>query len=152
MDTAWASRRNGRHERFHLTLKQEVAKPPKETLALQIQAMNQFQNEYNFERPHEALDMKTPGSCYRSSSRRWDGILRAPEYNVKEMEVRKVCQSGCIWLNQKEHFIGQALTGEYVGLKTNVEEEVECYYGPVYLGKLRNKGLEKPKLKTRRQR
>ena len=52
---------NGRHERFHLTLKQDVASPPKDTLALQIQAMSQFHDEYNFERPHEALEMKTPG-------------------------------------------------------------------------------------------
>lgn len=138
---------NGRHERFHLTLKQEVANPPKDTLPLQIQAMNRFQHDYNFERPHEALGMKTPGSCYDSSHRTWNGILRAPEYDTKEVKVRKVCQSGCIWLGQKEHYIGQALTGEYVGLKTNKNDELELYYGPVYLGKLSDKGLEKPKLK-----
>lgn len=143
---------NGRHERFHLTLKQEVASPPKETLALQIQSMSQFHEEYNFERPHEALDMKTPGNCYHSSPRTWDGILRSPEYDTKEMDVRKVCQSGCIWLRQEEYYIGQTLTGEYVGLKYNQEEELELYYGPIYLGKLNDKGLEKPKLKTRRQR
>jgi len=141
---------NGRHERFHLTLKQEIASPPKDNLALQIQAMHQFPHEYNFERPHEALNMKTPGSCH-SCSRIWDGILRSPEYDTKEMNVRKVCQSGCIWLNQKEYYIGQTLTGEYIGLKTGQDNELELYYGPVYLGKLRNKGLEKPKLKTRRR-
>lgn len=143
---------NGRHERFHLTLKQDVANPPKDTLALQIQSMSQFQNEYNFERPHEALNMKTPGSCYQASPRSWDGILRPPEYNTKEVDVRKVCQSGCIWLRQQEHYIGQTLTGEYVALKTNEDDELELYYGPVYLGKLYDKGLEKPKIKTRRQR
>jgi putative transposase len=143
---------NGRHERFHLTLKQETANPPKETIALQIQAMSQFHEEYNFDRPHEALEMKTPASCYQASSKAWDGILRSPEYNRKEMDVRKVCQSGCIWLNQKEHYIGQTLTGEYIGLKTNENDEIDLYYGPVYLGKLGENGLEKPKLKTRRQR
>lgn len=143
---------NGRHERFHLTLKQDVASPPKETLAKQIQAMSQFHYDYNFVRPHEAIGMKTPGSCYHSSPRKWDGILRPPEYDTKEMKVRKVCQSGCIWLNQREHYIGQSLTGEYVGLKANQYDELELYYGPVYLGKIGKKGLEKPKLKTRRQR
>ena len=144
---------NGRHERFHLTFKNEIADPPKDTLALQIQAMSQFHHEYNFERPHEALGMKTPGSCYRPSARKWDGIFRPPEYDTREMEVRKVCQSGCIWLHQKEYYIGQTLTGEYVGLKTNNNEELEVYYGPVYLGKLDlQKGLEKPKIKRRRQR
>jgi len=143
---------NGRHERFHLTLKQDVASPPKATLALQIQAMSQFHAEYNFDRPHEAIGMKTPGSCYHSSARAWDGILRPPEYDTREMEVRKVGQSGCIWLKQKEHYIGQTLTGEYVGLKANQDNELDLYYGPVYLGKVSDKGLEKPKLKTRRQR
>lgn len=143
---------NGRHERFHLTLKQEIACPPKDTLALQIQAMNRFHQDYNFDRPHEAINMKTPGSYYRPSLRTWDGILRPPEYDRKEMDVRKVCQSGCIWLSQKEYYIGQALTGEYVGLKTNQNDELDLYYGPVYLGKLSEKGFEKPKLKTRRPR
>lgn len=143
---------NGRHERFHLTLKQDVASPPKDSLAEQIHAMREFQDDYNFERPHEALNMKTPGHVYYCSSKRWDGILRPPEYDTKEMKVRKVCQSGCIWLNQKEHYIGQTLTGEYVGLKTNQFDELEIYYGPLYLGKLSHKGVEKPKLKTRRQR
>lgn len=142
---------NGRHERFHLTLKQDIASPPKATLPLQIQAMSQFHNDYNYERPHEALGMKTPGSCYQSSVRSWNGVLKPPEYDRREMEVRKVCQSGCIWLHQKEHYIGQALTGEYVGLKINLEGELDLYYGPIYLGKLNEKGLEKPKIKTRRQ-
>lgn len=144
---------NGRHERFHLTLKQDTASPPKATLAEQIQAMSQFHYDYNFERPHEALEMKTPGQCYHSSNRTWDGILRSPEYNTREIDVRKVCQSGCIWLKQKEYYIGQTLTGEYVGLKTNDDDKLEVYYGPVYLGKLDfDKGLEKPKITTRRPR
>lgn len=144
---------NGRHERIHLTLKQEVASPPKDTLALQIQALSQFQDDYNHDRPHEALNMKTPSSCYQPSTRAWDGILRSPEYDRKEMDVRKVCQSGCLWLRQTEYYIGQTLTGEYVGLKNNENDELEIYYGPVYLGKLDlKKGLEKPKIKRRRQR
>lgn len=142
---------NGRHERFHLTLKEAVASPPQVTLILQIKEMEKFWTEYNFERPHEALGMKTPGSFYSKSSRSWDGKLRSPEYDTN-MIVRKVCQSGCIWLKQKEHYIGQALQGEHIGLKQCDTEGLEVYYGPVYLGKLdQNKGLEKPKMKTRRR-
>jgi putative transposase len=144
---------NGRHERFHLTLKQATADPPKETIALQIEAMNQFCEEYNFERPHEALEMKTPASCYRPSIREWDGILRPPEYDTKEVIVRKVCPSGSVTLKQTEYYIGQSLTGEYIGLKTNEKEELEAYYGPIYLGKLDLKrGLKRPKMIRRRQR
>lgn len=143
---------NGRHERFHSTLHQEVANPPKATLALQMQALSEFQEEYNFERPHESLNMKTPASCYQKSLRTWDGVLRQPEYNTTEMMVRKVCQSGCIWFKGNEHYIGQALTSEYIGLKGIQEGKMEVYYGPIYLGILNETGLDKPKNKKRRQR
>lgn len=146
---------NGRHERFHLTLKQSVASPPQKNMKLQIQSMKDFQYEYNFERPHEALGMDTPASCYQPSSRRWDGVLRAPEYDTKEFQVRKVCPSGCIWLNQQEHYIGKTLKGEYVGIKQSEEPYKEIYYGPVYLGKIDHEvGLKKPKriMRKRKQR
>jgi len=143
---------NGRHERFHLTLHQAVADPPGATLAQQIEALKVFQEEYNFERPHEALDMKTPASCYTSSSRKWDGVLRSPEYDTSKVMVRKVCHSGCIWIAQKEFYITQALVGEYVALKATEMEETEVYYGSIYLGKIDSKkGLEKPEMKTRRK-
>lgn len=143
---------NGRHERFHLTLKQDIAIPPKDTLAQQIQSMSQFQEEYNFERPHEALNMQTPANIYQISPRNWNGVLKSPEYDTRDVQVRKVCQSGCIWLRQQEHYIGQALIGEYVALKTIENDELDLYYGPIYLGKISDAGLKRPAIKTRRQR
>lgn len=141
---------NGRHERFHLTLKQHTASPPQNSLIQQIQAMREFQEEYNFERPHEALGMKTPGSYYKSSTRSWDGVLRPPEYDTKEMEVRKVGQNGSMCLKNVEYYVGEALGGEYVGLKMNTENNAyELFYGPIYLGKINERGLEKPKMKQR---
>lgn len=143
---------NGRHERFHLTLKLDSAFPPKETLGQQIQEMNKFHYNYNHKRPHEALNMKTPASCYIPSNRTWDGILKNPEYDTSKVQVRKICSSGCIWLNQKEYYIGQTLGGEYVGLEIHEEDGFDLYYGPVFLGKISRKGFEKPKIKERRQR
>jgi len=138
---------NGRHERFHGTLKEAVAAPPAATLEEQIRRMAIFQEEYNFERPHEALNMDSPAQHYSKSSRTWDGILRAPEYDSREMLVRKVCQSGCIWIKQTEHYISQTLSGEYVGIKED-EEGHKVQYGPVHLGRLceGRKRIEKPKL------
>jgi putative transposase len=142
---------NGRHERFHLTLKQAVANPPKETLILQIQAMREFQHEYNYIRPHEALAMETPGSCYHNSPRIWDGVFRSPEYDTKEMQVRKVQTCGVITIGNKNEFVGEALAGEYIGLKPIQDDEFTLHYGPIYLGKLTKSGVEKPKTETRRK-
>lgn len=143
---------NGRHERFHLTLKQAIANPPAKNMREQMLRIKAFEKEYNFERPHEALAMNTPASCYRTSNRKWDGKLRSPEYDTKHETVRKVCQSGCIWLKQKEYYIGQALTGEYISLKENDIGELEVRYGPVYLGKLKKDGLERPEMNKKRRR
>lgn len=136
---------NGRHERFHLTLKEAVASPPEKNLKKQIEKMKAFQQEYNFERPHEALGMNTPGSQYFPSKRQWDGKLRTPEYDTKIMEVRKVHPSGCISIKKMEYYLGRALPGEYIGLK---EEDggFKVYYGPVYLGHINEgKQLQRPK-------
>jgi putative transposase len=143
---------NGRHERFHLTLQQGVANPPKATLKDQLAALQAFQQEYNFERPHEALNMQTPGSCYTPSSRRWDGVFRSPEYDTKQSKIRKVGQNGCIWVSQEEFYIGQVLAGEYVALQESIDGEIELFYGPVRLGKFDPRtGLEKPKSNIRKK-
>ncbi len=143
---------NGRHERFHLTLKQSVALPPADSLQEQLIRMAVFQEEYNYERPHEALNMEPPIKQYCKSLRKWDGVLRAPEYDTQKMFVRKVGQNGCIWIKQCEHYITQTLTGEYVGI---VEDEggLKVHYGPVYLGNLEhgNKRIEKPKCERKRR-
>jgi transposase InsO family protein len=60
---------NGRHERFHLTLKQETASPPCASRAAQQRAFQRFQQTYNCERPHEALEYRTPQSLYSASAR-----------------------------------------------------------------------------------
>ena len=47
---------NGRQERMHLTMKQEVATPPKGTMLLQPNALDDFQDEFNYQRPHEGIE------------------------------------------------------------------------------------------------
>lgn len=143
---------NGRHERFHLTLQQEIATPPKETLALQIKALARFKDDYNFERPHEALNMKKPSECYTASSKTWNGILKPPEYDRDIFEVRKIEKTGQIKWKGNHAYISETLRGEYVGLKPSGDDYLDVFYGPVFLGKISEKGFEKPKIKTRRPR
>ena len=140
---------NGRHERMHLTLKQDTADPAAENLQMQIRRMQRFQRVYNFERPHEALHMQTPASIYRFSKKKWDGKLRAPEYGVESTFVRKIGGNGCIRFGI-DYFISQTLAGEHVGLR-ELEHGFQVYYGPIYLGFLvRGQGLNKPKIEERK--
>ena len=84
---------NGRHERLHLTLKQETASPPARSLKAQIERFEAFQLGYNHDRPYEALGQRPPIRRYRRSPRPWDGRLREPEY-AGDAQVRRVRANG----------------------------------------------------------
>jgi transposase InsO family protein len=62
---------NGRHERMHRTLKAYTATPPAKTLAAQQKRFHAFKKEYNQDRPHEALGMRTPSEYYVRSLREY---------------------------------------------------------------------------------
>ena len=55
---------NGRHERMHLTLKREATRPPGMNSLQQQARFDTFVQEFNTERPHEALAMKMPAEVY----------------------------------------------------------------------------------------
>ena len=134
---------NGRHERFHLTLKMETAMPPAMTVSLQQEKFNQFKKYYNCKRPHEAIDQKTPISVYRSSQRVWDGKFRSPEYS-DEYEVRKVVGNGRINWKGTDFFLSEMLAREYVGIKEIDVGLMGVYYGPILLGRIDlNKGFKR---------
>jgi integrase-like protein len=60
---------NGRHERMHLTLKNETTRPAAANLLQQQAKFDAFVQEFNCERPHEALNMQCPGQVYTASAR-----------------------------------------------------------------------------------
>ena len=121
---------------MHLTLKLDTASPVAPTLNQQLRQLEEFIEIYNFERPHEALDDKTPGEVYTKSPRIWSGKLKSPEYDSEYM-VRKVGSNGEISVKDKWIYIGRTLMGEPVGLK-ETDSDIEVYYGPVLLGYLIN--------------
>ncbi len=140
---------NGRHERMHRTLKSEVANPPAKTIELQRKRLEEFQEYYNHERPHQSLGQKTPGSVYVRSPREWYGKLKSPDYD-EEWEAHKVASCGKISMKGKGIYIGRVLKGEYVGLREN-SSGYEVSYGPVYIGQINQEGVfERPRAASRR--
>jgi putative transposase len=107
---------NGRHERMHRSLKQATARPPAANLRAQQRAFDQFRQEYNQQRPHQALQMQTPADFYVVSSRSYPSRLAEPEYH-DEWEVRRVRECGRIRWWSENVFVGRALAGEPVGLE-----------------------------------
>ena len=89
---------------MHRTLKSETASPPAASVRAQQRKFNRFREEFNQERPHEALDMQTPASCYETSPREMPSKLPPLEYPDR-FEVRYVSANGGIrwkkhaWVN-----------------------------------------------------
>ena len=133
---------NGRHERMHLTLKQDTASPPADDLAEQLARFRAFRQTYNHERPHEALGQIPPGHVYEASRRAYEG-LKSPDYPAST-QVRRVRQNGEIKWKGSLIFVATALVGEPVGLKEIDDDTWLLEYGPVALGTIKGKtGLRK---------
>jgi len=142
---------NGRHERMHLTLKQEGVHSRELTLKEQQMKFKEFINYFNHDRPHESLGQKTPASVYQSSERKWTGAIKPPEY-TEEYVVKRINHGGQLSLNGSEIFIGKTLADEYIGLKEDEDGDWLAYYGPVHLGVInREKKLILPKNLRRRK-
>ncbi len=129
---------NGRHERMHLTLKQDTASPPARSLAEQIARFESFRHVYNTERPHEALGQVPPVRVYQPSPRGFDGVLRSPDY-PDNARVRRVRRCGAIKWHGEEIFISQALTGEPVGLFPIADDIWLVKYGHIVLGTMKGR-------------
>ena len=141
---------NGRLERFHLTLLQDTASPPARTLRAQLERFAAFQQVYNEERPHQALGGLAPAQAYAPSPRRFDGVLREPQYG-SDHEVRRVRSDGAIKWRGKFVYLNAVLAGEPVGLLEDDQGVWTAAYGPVVLGAIDHKGerLKKPKRPAR---
>jgi transposase InsO family protein len=106
---------NGRHERMHLTLKKEATRPPAMNGLQQQARFDAFLAEFNTERPHEALDMKTPAEVYRPSGRAYDGLPDVA-YPYHDRDIL-VTACGRICMHRKKINISTALAGQKLGIK-----------------------------------
>ena len=110
---------NGSHEQFHRVLKRDTTRPPASTAASQQRRFDAFRDEYNKERPHDALAGASPASLYRRSPRRLPSRLPAMEY-PRYWEVRGADSSGVISFHGRPLNLTRALANQDVGL-----EEIE---------------------------
>jgi len=124
---------NGRHERMHRTLQAATLRPPARDPRRQQAAFDRFREQFNQERPHEALAMATPASCYcpspRPMPRRLPELVYAPEFHL-----RRVSQKGDFRWNCARIFVSEIFRGEVLGLRAFNERYYQLFYGPVALG------------------
>ena len=112
---------NGRHERMHLTLKIETTKPAGKNFLQQQAKFDDFIECYNNERPHQALDMRTPAECYLPATRPYIGLPEL-DYPFHDKSVT-VTTCGRICFNRQKINLSTVFAGQKVGIK-QVSEEI----------------------------
>lgn len=111
---------NGRHERMHRTLKRETTRPARFNLLQQQERFDDFVDEFNTQRPHEAIAMKFPSELYVSSPTQHPVRLADPTYPTYD-DVLRVSSIGLIHLpGRRQVYLAKALAGQLVGIR---EEE-----------------------------
>jgi transposase InsO family protein len=119
----------GKVERLNGTLARELVVSRNFGVGTELQPeFDRFRQEYNFERPHEALGLAVPGSRYVPSSRRRPERLPEMEYGSGAM-LRKVNSWGRISIRKRQYAAGRGLCGERVEIR-EVAKGWEIYYGP----------------------
>lgn len=112
---------NGRHERMHLTLKKEATRPAKANFLQQQARFDEFREEFNDERPHEALEMKMPTEVYTPSRRLYTGLSELA-YPFHDRSVL-VTTCGRICLHNRKVNVSHVFAGQTLGIK-EVDENV----------------------------
>jgi transposase InsO family protein len=104
----------GKVERFHRTLKEAIRhRGTPQYLRYWPALLAEIRDEYNQERPHEALGMETPAQRYRPSARAYCSEPKEWEYPVGSL-VSRLNSQGCLEWGGRRWFVCEALSNEYI--------------------------------------
>lgn len=118
---------NGGHERLHRDIRTELQPGTTEQAGLDL-----WRQEFNEERPHEALGMKCPAQVYENSRRPYTG--KPEDLDYPGLNTRRVTRQGTIGWAGATHFISSSLGGWSVGLKAVSQGRQEVWFGRLLLG------------------
>ena len=111
---------NGRHERMHLTLKNEATRPASFNFLQQQERFDRFMEVYNNQRPHQALNGAYPGEVYTPSVRTYRPP-DDPEYPYHDRTIR-VTRCGRICIGRRKINLSTVFAGQVVGIREVADE------------------------------
>ena len=107
----------GKDERLNRTLLDEViTRHPMTTLDESQACFDEWQQTYNYLRPHEALQLATPSTRYLPSPRPFPAYLPPVTYEPGDL-IRKVDDSGKIFFHNRRIRVGKAFRYQPVALR-----------------------------------
>jgi transposase InsO family protein len=114
----------GKDERLNRTLLEEViSRFPMATLTESQIRFDEWQYIYNYLRPHDALELATPSSCYQPSLRPFPSVIPPVTYEQGDI-IRKVDDSGKIYFRNRRFRVGKAFRHQPVALRPSQEDGV----------------------------
>lgn len=114
----------GKDERLNRTLKDEVISRHAMVNLDECQAaFDVWWHIYNYDRPHDALDLATPASRYVNSPRPFPEVLPPVTY-LDDDVIRKVDQSGKIYFHNHYFRVGKAFRYQPVALRPSQEDDI----------------------------
>ncbi len=120
---------NGAHERLHLDIRNELEAG---RIGRDQEAFDQWREEFNTVRPHQALGMRCPAEVYEPSERIYEGVPASLDYGP--MEMRRVHATGTIRYNRERIFLSESLGGWDVGLAPVGDGLVEVRFARLLIG------------------
>jgi transposase InsO family protein len=116
----------GKVERFHGALELARRRRGLPEAELHQRWLDDFRQEYNHLRPHEALGMKTPASCWMPSQRPDQDMPREWQYPVGA-EIYRIQPNGQLVIQRKRWQISKPLAGERVQI-TRIDQRMLVFY------------------------
>lgn len=116
----------GKVERCNGSLEHAMRKRPKAAEQNWQEWLDQYREEYNHVRPHEALGMDVPAQHWSPSTRPYLENPKAWDY-PDPVNVRKVRENGGVCLQGSSYYVGRAFVGENVQLEF-LENTVLAWY------------------------
>lgn len=119
----------GKDERFHRTLKLELLdRRGFQSLQHCQLAFDEWRDQYNMVRPHQALNGARPISRYRSSGRSFPSTLPRVEYYSNDT-VRKVNKDGYVAYKGQHYYVGTGLKSQPVAIRPSSDDgEFDVYF------------------------
>ena len=125
---------NGTHERMHRELKRETALPPAANARAQQRRFAAFQQRYNEDRPHEALDNRPPATLWQPSGRAYPERIAPPVYPA-HVDVRRIRHGGEFRFRGRLVFVTSVLAGCDVALEEVTDGVWNIVYYSTVLGR-----------------
>jgi transposase InsO family protein len=123
---------NGAHERIHRDIRAELQLQPADGVEASQALFDEWRHTFNWQRPHEALQMRMPGEVYICSPRDYEPGPVDISYPPDWLE-RRVAPKGSIRLSTRTIHISSAVAGFTVGLQP-VADRLDVWFDYLRLG------------------